>query len=174
MILFRPWAPSYEQAMQQLRFFADVPEMSTVLTKSYNITNYLGHIPFFCDLKEISDARNGWQHTRLLYFYGTDTLIGACDLVTLADYKAPKFTFYQGEYGGYECKFSFQDRKYHFVLAVDTWSDTSQCLGYINSNLIYREDNVSVDRKTFFQILTNFVIDKAFQYLKAKSDHSST
>ncbi len=175
MLLYRPRAITYEDAMKQVLLFDDLPEMNRFLRNYHNLpeqSTTAGSQPILrADCTIMEDHRNGWLSSQ--YICIGNYPIGIFDRHTLESIKRPRYDIMRGLTDGYECHFHFIDKDYSFHVGIDTWEEISRCLGYCHDKIIFRQDHVSVDRETLSNIVRDFIIRTAMNHLKSAAKSSS-
>ena len=81
MVVFRPQRGNLEEAMKEVRYFANVDDMIDRLRKEYNGEVYI-------DNTEVFDPRSSWEHIQYVVYHPHESLswqnhvIGVCDCKT--------------------------------------------------------------------------------------------
>ena len=81
MVVFRPHRRNLEEAMKEVRYFANVDDMIDRLSKKYNGEVYI-------DNTEVFDPRSSWEHIQYVVYHPHESLcwqnyvIGVCDCKT--------------------------------------------------------------------------------------------
>lgn len=156
MVLYRPCAKDYYEAMRHLKLFDTVRDVQNYIINYHNLyniveatkTEYIIH----GDGREINDERNGWQHSRLLLL-GTVPM-GVYDAETLRTIEKPKLYMDDDPNGGLKCHFELLGEEYIFFLGVDQWYGNTKMLGYkckFMSQPYCRCDDIPVTREDFTQ-----------------------
>lgn len=166
MVLYRPRANTYKEAMGQVKLFPDTIAMDHYIIQYHNLYNLIqpggGTSILSSDGRQIPDSRNGWLHSQ--YIYLGSTPLGIFDSVTLDRIPLPELVIENDFMEGLKCQFSLLDHTYMFLLGMDQWSNLTQCLGFNTKEMhraVFRRDNVSIDHDTFIRLMHEFIMEKA-------------
>ncbi len=174
MVLYRPRASSYDEAMKQLKIFDNLLEVNRYIIQFHNLYNLLDQNSFgqllTLSRDEKHDTRNGWLHSR--YIFMGNILLGILDAETLFSLKKPQLTIYDDSQGGLRCQFTLLEQKYSFFLGMDQWTNSTQCQGFRQDNArcpIYRMDNVDITHTAFTQILYEFIARQSLKFVRRQA-----
>ena len=173
MLLYRPRAASYHEAMRHVRLFSTPLEMNNYIIGYHNLYNLLRSPSDMFLLKTgnelIPDNRNGWMHSR--YICLGNTPLGIYDGETLEDIKRPLLKIDVYNQNGLKCQFDLMGETYLFFVGIDQWTTQSKCIGYKNDQMelpFFRLDNVPITRDDFTQTLYCFIAQRAIKKVQAQ------
>ena len=172
MVLYRPRAENYYEAIRHLKLFDSTVDMNKYIIDYHNLYNFLigpnKVSPLRGGDEEIQDTRSGWLHSR--YIMLGNTPLGIFDSETLRCVPKPRLRIEEDYQNGLNCQFTLLDSTYIFFLGMDQWANTTQCTGYNIKDMqhkIFRKDNLAINRTTFLQLLHQFIADKAIKKIQA-------
>ena len=173
MILYRPRAANYHEAMRNIRLFSTNPEMNKYIISYHNLYNLMKS-PLDSFLltpgnEVIPDERNGWMHSK--YICLGNTPLGIYDSDTLDGIKRPLLQIEADSQCGLKCQFDMMGETYLFFAGMDQWSNQTKCIGYKSNNMdapFFRLDNVAITREDFAQTLYCFIAKQAIKKVQAQ------
>lgn len=172
MVLYRPRAADYQEAMQHIKLFDSTFEMGKYVVDYHNLYNLRqpGNMPppiLRANSKTFPDERSGWLHSQYLCLGNTP--LGIYDAITLQYIQRPRLYIQDEPCGGLSCHFQLMDTQYSFYLGLDEWQGITQCQGYCGHYIgqpFFRKTDIPITKAAFAQLLNNLVADMAIKKIQ--------